>query len=447
MTDERGYLSPGQLLKSMDSCACMSAERFAGRSCVTAAMDDVVLHNTLHNGDVVIVQSQVNRAFGTSMEVGCRVTVENLETSETTHVCSAYFTFVALAPDGSKVKLPTLAIYKPAMKLDALAPTGLLSPNQMRGRVTADATSPQATFVSALDLASPVPASSTSPAASSASPSLTAPSSASTSSPLRLLDPLADIDFPKPLLEEGAVPLPVKSEEELQAIDNVRRWEEAQERRNLRLQRRAIIAQTESDLRRGHLQVLQDLQSKMVLSPPQKPAFPMVGDRLLEEQKLAASATSTSTGLGVPAGESNQGSVRTSVLIAGAVTSSNSNSVQGTSAPESGAPSSSASSTVSVPAPSSAQQSDRRTSAFASPHHSVTRLASESVCEDTQLVLPIHANHMHVRRRLYPGAKHTIGIAVMYSILQLPIALFLTFFWHSCHCLRSFSFSSLFSFV
>lgn len=42
-----GELSVGQLLKWMDSTACLSAERHAGCSCITASVDDIHFEHTI----------------------------------------------------------------------------------------------------------------------------------------------------------------------------------------------------------------------------------------------------------------------------------------------------------------------------------------------------------------------------------------------------------------
>ena len=47
-------------------------------------------------GEIVILKSQVNRVFDTSMEVGVKVFSENALTGERKHTTTAYVTFVAL---------------------------------------------------------------------------------------------------------------------------------------------------------------------------------------------------------------------------------------------------------------------------------------------------------------------------------------------------------------
>lgn len=45
------------------------AEKLAGYPCVTVSVDDLYLEDQVKLGDVICIQSQVNRAFNTSMEV------------------------------------------------------------------------------------------------------------------------------------------------------------------------------------------------------------------------------------------------------------------------------------------------------------------------------------------------------------------------------------------
>jgi acyl-CoA hydrolase len=47
-------------------------------------------------GEIVILKSQVNRVFTTSMEIGVEVYSENVLTGEKKHTTSAFVTFVAI---------------------------------------------------------------------------------------------------------------------------------------------------------------------------------------------------------------------------------------------------------------------------------------------------------------------------------------------------------------
>ena len=99
-----GRLLPGQLLKWMDICACLSAEAHAGKPSVTATVDDLQFVRPISCGQLLSIKAQVNRAFNTSMEVGVRVEIEDLYSGVREPCCSAYFVFVTL----DKQKLPPM---------------------------------------------------------------------------------------------------------------------------------------------------------------------------------------------------------------------------------------------------------------------------------------------------------------------------------------------------
>ncbi|XP_041848557.1 acyl-coenzyme A thioesterase 11-like [Melanotaenia boesemani] len=104
--NHRQELSVGQLLKWMDSAACLSAERHAASPCVTASMDDIHIEHTIKAGQVVNIRAKVNRAFNTSMEVGIQVSCEDLFSDRIWRICHAYATFVTQrTSSGEKVTL------------------------------------------------------------------------------------------------------------------------------------------------------------------------------------------------------------------------------------------------------------------------------------------------------------------------------------------------------
>ncbi len=72
---------------------------------VTASIDQMTFLHPVHLGELVRLKSQVNRVFRTSMEVGVKVWVENLQTGDITHTSSAYLTFVAVDTAGNRVVL------------------------------------------------------------------------------------------------------------------------------------------------------------------------------------------------------------------------------------------------------------------------------------------------------------------------------------------------------
>lgn len=108
-TNGLGNMMGGRLLHLMDKCAAISAQRHANRVCVTAAVDNVEFQSAIEEGEVVVVESRVNRAFDTSMEVELNVWAENPR-AETHRKCNrAFYTFVALDEEGTPVEVPAIA--------------------------------------------------------------------------------------------------------------------------------------------------------------------------------------------------------------------------------------------------------------------------------------------------------------------------------------------------
>ena len=105
-TNGLGNMMGGRLLHLMDKCAAISAQRHANRVCVTAAVDNVEFQSAIKEGEVVVIESHVNRAFNTSMEVELNVWAEN-PLEETHRKCNrAFYTYVALDDEGSTVPVP-----------------------------------------------------------------------------------------------------------------------------------------------------------------------------------------------------------------------------------------------------------------------------------------------------------------------------------------------------
>ncbi len=102
-TNGLGNMMGGRLLHLMDKCAAISAQRHAGTICVTASVDSVEFQSPIKQDEIVAVESQVNRAFRTSMEVELNVWAENPRLGTRRKCNRAYYTFVALGEDGRPV--------------------------------------------------------------------------------------------------------------------------------------------------------------------------------------------------------------------------------------------------------------------------------------------------------------------------------------------------------
>ena len=101
-----GNLLGGRVMHLVDLAGAIAAARHSRRPVVTASVDYMTFLHPVHIGQLVLLKSQVNRVFRTSMEVGVKVWVEDLRTGERRHTSSAYLTFVALGPAGERVTVP-----------------------------------------------------------------------------------------------------------------------------------------------------------------------------------------------------------------------------------------------------------------------------------------------------------------------------------------------------
>jgi acyl-CoA hydrolase len=93
----------GMVMATIDRISLVVAERHSGRLCVTASVDDIHFLAPARTGETLIFSAACNRAWGSSMEIGCRVVAEDSRSGERRHIVSAYSTFVALDDDHQPV--------------------------------------------------------------------------------------------------------------------------------------------------------------------------------------------------------------------------------------------------------------------------------------------------------------------------------------------------------
>ncbi|CAE6409178.1 unnamed protein product [Rhizoctonia solani] len=117
ITDEHGRLYAGEMLKIIDVAAGVAARRHTDLNCVTISLDRVILVREIKSGDLIHVDACINRAWGSSLEAGVRVLLEDMDSGELIYCCHAYLTFVALAPAPSSHPGPP-----PTLRLGNSAP-------------------------------------------------------------------------------------------------------------------------------------------------------------------------------------------------------------------------------------------------------------------------------------------------------------------------------------
>jgi uncharacterized protein (TIGR00369 family) len=110
MSNFSGDVHGGQLLKLLDQVAYTCASRYSRTYAVTISVDQVVFREPVHVGELVTFQASVNHTGRTSMEIGIRVTTEDLRAGVVRHTNSCYFTMVALDADRRPVAVPVLEL-------------------------------------------------------------------------------------------------------------------------------------------------------------------------------------------------------------------------------------------------------------------------------------------------------------------------------------------------
>lgn len=98
-----GNLLGGRVMHLVDITGAIAAVRHARSPVVTASIDYMTFLHPVHIGQLLLLKASVNRVFRTSMEVGVKVWVEDLQTGVRQHTSSAYLTFVALGPNSMRV--------------------------------------------------------------------------------------------------------------------------------------------------------------------------------------------------------------------------------------------------------------------------------------------------------------------------------------------------------
>lgn len=98
----------GLIMAQMDRFSAVVADRHAGGVCVTVGVDAVHFISPARKGDVLVFNASINRAWTSSMEVGCKVEAEKVGGGERRHILSAYLTFIALDADGKPRAVPAV---------------------------------------------------------------------------------------------------------------------------------------------------------------------------------------------------------------------------------------------------------------------------------------------------------------------------------------------------
>jgi len=95
-TNIYGNVFGGRVMELIDKAAAIAALRHCRMGVVTASLDSLDFIHPIKLGHIITLLAQVNRAWGSSMEVGVKVFSEDAITEEQVHTCTAYLTMVAV---------------------------------------------------------------------------------------------------------------------------------------------------------------------------------------------------------------------------------------------------------------------------------------------------------------------------------------------------------------
>jgi len=105
-TNTFGNLMGGRLMYWMDIAAAISTMKHCNSPCMTVSVDNISFKNPIKLGNLVHIEAKITRAFHTSMEVHIQVWGEDYLHQYQYKSNEAYFTFVALDPNGKPRPVP-----------------------------------------------------------------------------------------------------------------------------------------------------------------------------------------------------------------------------------------------------------------------------------------------------------------------------------------------------
>ena len=101
-----GSILGGRVMHLIDLAGAIAAHRHCHLPVVTASVDHLDFLHPIRLGELIVLQSQVNRAFHTSIEVGVEVFSEDLVSGTREHTTTAFLTFVAIDEGGRPRPVP-----------------------------------------------------------------------------------------------------------------------------------------------------------------------------------------------------------------------------------------------------------------------------------------------------------------------------------------------------
>ena len=105
-----GFMLGGNVMRLIDLAGAIAAIRHSRTPMVTAAVDGLEFVHPVRVGDFIVLKSRVTATFSTSLEVEVLVYSEGALSGERQITSRAHLTFVTLARDGARAKVPPLLV-------------------------------------------------------------------------------------------------------------------------------------------------------------------------------------------------------------------------------------------------------------------------------------------------------------------------------------------------
>lgn len=104
----RGDVHGGWIMKLVDEAGALAAMRHAQCRVVTVAMDQMMFHEPIRIGDLVMLHAELTYVGRTSMEARVEVIAEDPITGAQSHTNTAYLVYVALDEERKPYPVPSL---------------------------------------------------------------------------------------------------------------------------------------------------------------------------------------------------------------------------------------------------------------------------------------------------------------------------------------------------
>jgi acyl-CoA hydrolase len=105
-----GFMLGGNVMRLIDLAGAVAAIRHSHTPMVTAAVDGLEFLSSIRVGDFIVLKSRVTATFSSSLEVEVVVYSEGAVTGVRQMTSRAHLTFVSVAQDGVRPKVPPLLL-------------------------------------------------------------------------------------------------------------------------------------------------------------------------------------------------------------------------------------------------------------------------------------------------------------------------------------------------